>query len=296
MNDIKQPTDIRQSHSYGKFIAKEGWTVERIRETNYFIRKMFFLGSILKIQRPRKLDFFAIKNLVRKYGVFHIIIEPALASGTVSVNNHNLLLQKGFKQAKNTYLPSKTLFIDLTKSQNDIFKAFKKDARQAVKRGEVIKTVEYSTGSELKKFNESWKKSVKFDRYVPSLKSLINLKNSFPQKNTLFLASHNISSRIIGGAIFTISHEKNDIVCYYWQAFTSKEGRTSLSQYSLLYQGILWGKKMGAKIFDFEGIYDERFPNKNWLGFSHFKKSFGGFPVEYPGCYIKFGIPGKISL
>jgi len=50
-------------------------------------------------------------------------------------------------------------------------------------------------------------------------------------------------------------------------------------------------KKMGCKIFDFEGIYDDRFPLKSWLGFSRFKKSFGGLEVEYPGAYSKFLLP-----
>lgn len=49
----------------------------------------------------------------------------------------------------------------------------------------------------------------------------------------------------------------------------------------------MWAKKRGCKIFDFEGIYDERFPNKSWLGFTHFKKSFGGYEVSYPGTYTK---------
>jgi lipid II:glycine glycyltransferase (peptidoglycan interpeptide bridge formation enzyme) len=55
----------------------------------------------------------------------------------------------------------------------------------------------------------------------------------------------------------------------------------------MVWYGILWGKKRGAKMFDFEGIYDSRFPNKSWLGFTHFKKSFGGKEVEYPGCFVK---------
>jgi lipid II:glycine glycyltransferase (peptidoglycan interpeptide bridge formation enzyme) len=48
---------------------------------------------------------------------------------------------------------------------------------------------------------------------------------------------------------------------------------------------------MGCKIFDFEGIYDSRFPIKSWLGFTHFKKQFGGNEIAYPGCYIKFRLP-----
>lgn len=89
------------------------------------------------------------------------------------------------------------------------------------------------------------------------------------------------------GAIFLLA----DSIAYYWQAFTSKGGRGKLTQYKIVWEGILWAKKMGAKVFDFEGIYDERFPNKSWLGFTHFKKSFGGYEVEYPGAFIKNRIP-----
>ena len=50
---------------------------------------------------------------------------------------------------------------------------------------------------------------------------------------------------------------------------------------------------MGAKILDFEGIFDERFPNKKWKGFTHFKKSFAGYEVEYPGAFSKFSLLKK---
>jgi lipid II:glycine glycyltransferase (peptidoglycan interpeptide bridge formation enzyme) len=47
-------------------------------------------------------------------------------------------------------------------------------------------------------------------------------------------------------------------------------------------------KKRKCKLWDFEGIYDERFPNKDWLGFSHFKKSFGGSEILFPGSVTKW--------
>ena len=119
-------------------------------------------------------------------------------------------------------------------------------------------------------------------------KILLNLQSSFSIHKPIILTSHNVSGRITGGAIFTQSlHDYT----YYWQGFTNKEGRTSLSQYTLLYQGILWAKKICCRVFDFEGIYDERFPNKSWLGFTHFKKSFGGKEVNFPGCYTKLRFP-----
>ena len=277
-------TDIRQSLNYAKYLKSQGWIVERIKNTNYFIKKLPFLGSVLKIQRPRQLDIYTTRQLEKKYKVFQTIIEPDLATVVNSFSYvHNKMLAYGFKLSKSPYLPSKTLHLDLTKPI-----IFNKETRRCIKIGKRAKITEYSTPKEIEKFHNVWKKSVNFHRFVPSLQSLINLKKSFPNNNSIFLASHNKFSNIIGGAIFTrSSHDFG----YYWYGFTNKEGRTSLSQYSLLCSGILWAKKQGCKIFDFEGIYDERVPNKSWLGFTHFKKSFGGREVLYPGCYTKLRLP-----
>ena len=285
--------DIRQTANYARYLKSEGWTVERIEGINYFIRKLPLFGSVMKVQRPERIDFEVIDRLARKHHVFQIIIEPDLGSGIRTFEkDHKIMLSHGFKLSKGPFLPSKTLQIDLTQSQKAIFSRFKKDARQAIKRGSGVFIKSYSTPSELKIFREKWKNSVNYKRYVPSEASLVNLRKAFDPQKSLFLASHNINSRIIGGVIFTISsHERSNYISYYWQAFTNKEGRSSLSQYSLLWNGILWAKKQGCKLFDFEGIYDPRFPNRSWLGFTHFKRSFGGSEVDFPGCYTKFRFP-----
>lgn len=276
--------DIRQSTNYANYLKSQGWTVERIKETNYFLKKIPLLGSVLKIQRPEKINFKRINKLQKKYKVFQTIIEPNLTAGSIATTNHNLFISNGYKLSKSPYLPTKTLHIDLTLPITKIASYFKKDTRRAIRVGEKMKIKKYSTLNELKTFRKAWKNSVKFSRFVPSLSSLINLRKSFPNTNSLFLTSHNILGGIIGGSVFIRSSHDT---AYYWYGFTSSEGRTSLSQYSLLYQGILWGKKQKCRVFDFEGIYDGRFPNKSWLGFSHFKKSFGGKEVLYPGSYSK---------
>lgn len=281
--------DIRQTENYAKYLASEGWTIERIGEINYFIKNLPLIGSVLKVQRPAEIRIDTIRKLAKKYHSFQTIVEPKTEMDA------EFLTSVGFKLSKKPYLPTKTLQIDLTKSKESILGNFKKDARRAIKKaayaeasapngGGEFTIKEYSSPGEIKVFREAWKNSVKFNRYVPRVQGLINLRKSFPGDYSLFLASHNISGSIIGGALFTRSlHD----ICYYWQAFTNSEGRSSLSQYSLLYQGILWAKKQGCKIFDFEGIFDPRFPDKSWLGFTHFKKSFGGYEVSYPGTFTK---------
>lgn len=274
--------DIRQTVEYANYLKSLGWIVERIGGVNYFIKKFPLIGAILKIQRLERIRYKDIKILSKKHKVFQIIIEPKSEYQVSSIKS------LGFRLSQSPYLPSKTLQIDLTQPISKITANFKKDAKYALKRGETITKKRYSSLSDLKKFHDAWRKSVNFTRFVPSLESLINLRSSFNTHKPIILTSHNVSNSITSGAIFTRS--LNDYA-YYWQGFTSNEGRTSLSQYSLVYQGILWAKKVGCKVFDFEGIYDERFPNKSWLGFTHFKRSFGGKEMLYPGCYTKLRFP-----
>lgn len=286
--------DIHQSPQYANFLSSSGWIIEKICGVNYFIRNLPLFGSILKIQRPKEIYFDEIDRLCQKYHVFQTILEPSLFStrGDFTTFDHNLLLHHGFRLSKSPYLPSKTLQIDLTKSQKDIEKGFMRNIRTGIKRGEGFLTKSYSTPRELEIFRNAWEDSVKLSRFVPSLQTLINLRKSFPDNYSLFLASHNISGRIIGGVIFTrcLHNSVN-----YMYGFMSQEGRTSLTHAGLLYQGILWGKEMNCKIFDFEGIYDERFPNKSWLGFTRFKESFGGSEVIYPGCYTKLSLLNSLG-
>lgn len=262
--------DIRQSIQYANYLSKIGWEVERVGEVNYFIKKFPIIGSVIKIQRPEEIKIAKIKELAKKHKAFQIIIEP---KGELDANH---LISLGFKLSKSPYLPSKTLQINLTKPKKDIFRHFKKDARYAIKKNNKLSTTETP---KLEEFRNPWKKAVGWKRYVPPLTQLLILKKSF-KKNCLFLMTEDKNS----GAIFLLA----EAVAYYWQAFTNEEGRKNLSQYKIVWEGVLWAKRQGARIFDFEGIYDERFPNKTWEGFTHFKKSFGGYEVTYPGTFVKW--------
>lgn len=270
--------DIRQAPEYARYLRRIGWTVETNEGVNYFIKKLPLLGSVLKIQRPEKLDFGFIENLKKKHKTFQTIVEPTLGTNTVTEYHIKLLYQHGFKQTKSTYLPSKTLILDLTKPEKEIFSNFQKDAKSAINKNKKTKV---EIAKNIKAFRAIWKKAVGNKRYVPPLAHLQALKDSF-KENALFLMDNLNSS----GAIFLIG----DKTCYYWQAFTDKDGRKKQKQYKIVWEGILWAKKNKCKRFDFEGIYDDRFPNKSWLGFTHFKRSFGGKEVVYPGCFVKYNL------
>ena len=270
--------DIRQTASYAKYLKRIGWIVEESNDIYYFIKKIPPIGSVLKIQRPRQIYLSTIKKLQKKYRVFQTIIEPKDELGAKYLTSIN------FRRSKSPYIPTRTLLLDLIQSEDNILKQMKKDARRSIlknKRGKV-----YKYNKKIQEFRDAWKKTVSFNHYIPPQKHIEAMKKSF-KNNCLLSVCLNDSKEISAGAIFLL----NNKVGYYWQAFTNEDGRKELMQYKIVWEGILWAKKKGAKIFNFEGIYDPRFPNKKWLGFTHFKRSFGGYEVKYPGAFIKIRIP-----
>lgn len=266
--------NLRQSKEFAKFLRLSGWLVEKTDNCYVYIRKLPLLPPlIMKVQYPTSpIPFGKIEKLAQKYKPLQIQIQPLkIESG---------FKKYGYKLSKSAGHVSKTIHLDLTCSEKKIFAQIKKDTHYAIRKAkkERIKIIEVKN---LEQFHQSWKKSVGWRRCVPSLKTLLALKKSFG-KNAIFLTGN-----CLAGTVILIAGK----TAYYYYAFSSEEGRKKLTQYLLVWQAIKEAKKRGCQIFDFEGIYDERFPKKSWLGFSHFKKSFGGKEVEYPGSFVKFYNP-----
>lgn len=256
--------DIRQSLKYKKYMEMQGWVVERINNTNYFIKKFPLVPfSFMKIQRPEKIDLKVIKNLQKKHRVVQTIIEP-------------LNIVEGYK-ITTPFIPSKTLILNITRSEKQILTGMKKNTRNIINNKIQVLSIKKLVLSEIPKFRKAWRKALPWTRYVPPQKNLISLKKAFGN-NILLVTIKN------SGAVFI----KSDDMAYYWHGFTGKEGRKHFAQYKLVWEGIKWAKKSGAKKLDFEGVYDERFPNKAWKGFSAFKRGFGGKEKIYPGAFKKW--------
>lgn len=267
--------DLRQTKEYGNFLNQIGWVVERHKTEQYFIKKIPLLGAAIKLQRVSHFPLKQIEKLSKKYRIFEIIFEPEMLSKKELI----LLKQNGYKLSNNPYLPTKTLRIDISKPTEEILKEMKKDARYSIRKSQKLVT---NSSQNIELFESSWRSAVGTKRHVLPLHELKAIKNSFGNNMTIIMNEFHTS-----GALFLIAGG----VCYYWVGFTDEFARKSLIQYQVLWKGIQWAKKHHAKTFDFEGIYDERFPKKDWKGFTHFKRSFGGTEVEYPGCYIKWRIP-----
>jgi len=129
------------------------------------------------------------------------------------------------------------------------------------------------------KEKSAWEKPV-----IPLMakKEILSLYQIFCPKNGKILIAYDQEKPVAG--IFLLFSGK---VAYYWLAAASNLGKKLFAPNLLVYEALLASKKVGCGTFDFEGIYDERFPIKSWLGFTKFKEGFGGREVIYPPSLIK---------
>src|SRR3989337_1873375 len=142
-------TDLRQTKEYAKYMKSIGWIVERVGCVNYFIKRLPVIGSFVKIQRPKITDFNQINRVVKKHRSFQIVIEPFdFAQGKP-------LIKHGFKLTKSPYLPSKTIEIDLTKTENQLLGEMHHKTRYNIKIAKRNK-LQVTSSSDMNSFVELW--------------------------------------------------------------------------------------------------------------------------------------------
>jgi len=285
--------DIQQSEKYGQYMKKVGWIVEKVDGCQIFIRRFPLIGSFIKIQKPTPpVPFEKIEKIAKKYRAFKIVIEPRTIQ----------LFEKFDYQISNSpYLPTKTIHINLTKSEKEILSQMKKKTRYCLRRGQESR-VTIKESKEIESFIKL--KSSQFfplgffmrkdisalwQTFYPESAILLQARSKRrPSREAYSMTSSRLRSnnKFLAG-ILLLFHQKT---AHYWLAASTKQGKKLFAPTLLVWEAIKLSKKRGCKIFDFQGIYDPRFHKsaKSWQGFTRFKKGFGGKEIEYPGCFVKY--------
>lgn len=257
--------DLRQSIQYGRYLQVLGWQAIKIDHCQIFLKKIPLLPfSIIKIQRPASpLPLAKIKQFTRQHRAFLVKLEPLIASAAPPEYRHDSW----------PLLPTKTVQIDLTKSEKQLWQAINKKTRKCLQKAQATNlTRDY--------FYQNFQKFGKGD--VPPPKEFKALVTAFGQNAWLLTVGG------LAGALILI----HDQTAYYYYAFTSPAGRKVFAQHFLVWEAIKRAKKAGCLVFDFEGVEDKRYRfTCKWRGFSHFKKSFGGKEITYPGSFSRWRWP-----
>jgi lipid II:glycine glycyltransferase (peptidoglycan interpeptide bridge formation enzyme) len=177
--------------------------------------------------------------------------------------------------------PSKTILLDLTKSEDEILEEMhpktRYNIRLAEKRGVRVKISQ--SDEEIEIFLKILEKTAKRDKFKPHppfyYRKLLKFDKNFIK---LFLAEY--QEKIIAGNLMVFF---NDTVTYLHGA-SDNQFRNVMAPYLLHWIAIKEAKRLCFKYYDFWGV-DE----KKWPGVTRFKKGFvsskTGIEISYPGTF-----------
>lgn len=284
---ISRELDIRQSDAWGRYLSLLGWhQLRTTRGTGVVFRKMFF-GSVVKVQRPKNVtieDLQEVEKICRKNKALFIKVDPDFDQ------DPSVFESAGFEQSYSPLCPPTTIFIDLTKSEAELWRAISHSGKYSINRarreGAYTKFYRNPSVAVLKKYHEIAVETGKLKHfYTQPFNELLAKVKAF-ENECIIAVVYDKNDIMVGSKLFLCA---NGMVLYNTGGTTAK-GRHQKSGYLLVWETFKYFKALGYRVMDLEGKDDKRFPlfTKNWEGFSYFKEKFGGEVVEFPIPYIKF--------
>jgi len=291
--------DIRQSTPFSQYMVNLGWEVEKLDNNFVYLRKFPLFGYFAKIPRPNMpLDLDKILEFKKSHKIFRLKISPFVDEKDKNYRVYQKqFLDAGFKIDNSPFNPTTNYLIDLTPEEDQLFNNFLEAKRRAVRRALKNKVIVresddidsfikirqrqylpvwFLVGGDMRKL---WKNLYPKDACLllayPTIQN--NSNNSSPQIHAI--ASICGNNKPLAGILLLF----NNTVAYYWFASSLPIGKKLFAPTLLVWEAIKLSKKRGCTIFDFEGIYDERFPKAgaSWKGFTKFKEGFGVKKVVY---------------
>lgn len=283
--------DLRQSPQWAKYMKGLGWRVERVNDCQIFIKQFpFGFGSIIKILRPSlPIPFEQIDKVAKKHKAWFVKLEPDIKNQELRTKNQELK-KRGFRPSFWPLSPSKTIHLDLKKSEKNLWVDLKKETRNIIRRA-IRNDVVVSQFKEIEYFCDLWIKSMcRKGNLLATDREIKKIWRAFG-KNSHLLLAHKSADRnqpLAGALIITYGKAAG-----YIFAASTEQGNKLGAPSLVVWEAIRLAKKLGGEIFDLEGIYDSRYhrATKSWKGFTMFKKGFGGEETTYIGSFTKYYNP-----
>lgn len=295
---VAKAIDARQFPQWSTFLKNIGWQVKKLKGNNIAIKKIPFINlSIIKIQHPlNPVPFKQVDIIAKKYNALLVLVEPHNHK-----YNEEIFIKNGYKRSNMRAAHSATIRIDLQKTEEEIFNSFSENAKRNIKKAkknnlrvEIIRLNTKESEKYFLKFYNLLGNLVKMKKfYIPKYKESYAKFQGFKNNSVLLFAYENNKDNSHQDPIAGIwlGYYKN--VSVYLQTGIMQKGYLLLANYLLVWKALQFSKKNNIQVFDFESIYDTRYPkdNKDWIGYSEFKKRFHGEIIEYPHNWIKIYNP-----
>lgn len=249
-------------------------------------------GPYLAQKNAAKTVYKELETLAKQENIIFIRIEPQDAKTA------SYLLKRPNCHKSHDLNPARTWILDLTPEKSTILTNFDQGTRTRYnnftkKHLSVTTSKNPADIKYLVTLQQKLAETKKIGTFSPEyLKT--ELKQDFA---TLYLVHYQnpatAQDQIIAASLF-FDHQNTR---FYMQSAADLEFKKLPATVALLSTAIFDAKAQGLKKFDFWGIAPENAPkNHPWAGFTSFKKSFGGYPVDYAGTYDLVFQPAKYRL
>lgn len=279
--------DFRQSQPFANYLQSTGWLVYRLSDGTYiYIFKLPLLGCILRIPRPKPpINFKEIDKVAKKHQAILVKIEPDSLSADLHLTEQ--FKKNGYTFDSWSIEPTNTLIINLTISQDELFKSLKPKWRQYIRFAQK-NNVRVFESDDIDVFTKLWQDNASRKGYlVENPQKTKSLWRQFQKEKRAHLIFAKVNNEPIAGS-FLIFWKKT---CYLWHLAYSGKHPNLRPLYLLVWESIIFAKNRNLKEFDFEGIEDPRLPYTKKFQPTFFKKGFGGSEKLLIGSYVKYYHP-----
>ncbi len=295
--------DLRQTKEWGDYLHRIGWQIVELPTSNtsfLSIRKIPWLPiAVGKLQRPEgRINWRNIWAKCKKNKVMVLYYESfdfAQDKPFDFTQDKPALQELGFRKCRDSYLPKKTIWVDLRKSEKQLLKAMKAKTRYNIglaKRKDLsIKIVDGGSlmvdNNTKNKLFELLKNNAQRLRIFAMPRTWWEAQvKAFGDKCFAVLAyqPRRLNEKtsevkdfdnLVAGNFFMVSRN----ACFYAHNGSTDLGRKLMAPSLCAWEGMLEAKRRGIEIFDFDGIDDGRLPA--WRGFTKFKQGFGGKEITF---------------
>jgi len=276
--------DYRQSEQYSQYFSKKGWVVEKIGTTLVLIKKLPWIGSIIKIQRgAADTSLVEVEKMARENKALFTVIEPDIKTENPRYTQLEQTFKlNGYKDLSFFLSPTKTAYIDLSKSEENILSSFDKDIRKSLRRN-LKKAISFRLSSNLEEFYSLlYEAGTRRNFSVQAFSDWKDQWGSFGSQAQIILSF--LDGELLGGNMFLI----NPPAAFGLFLPTTENGRSIQIAATLIWEGLKLAKKKGCVSFDLDGLYDDRYKSpKKWRGVTTFKRKFNGHEVEFMRSKVK---------
>lgn len=249
---------------FQKSLGRKVWQVDKVNiiKHNLPLGKSYLYSPRCGGNFLSKSSLEKVKEIAKEENAIFLKVEPLdFAQG-----------KSKFKKGQDIQ-PSKTLILDITKSEKELLRQMHHKTRYNIRLAERKGIGIEEDKAKFEKFWGLLQQTTKRDGFQPHPKKYYKKMLEIPGVEIFVAESEN---KVIAANI-VVFYKKTAI---YLHGASDYKYRNLMAPHLLQWQQILEAKKRGCIEYDFWGVNE-----KKWPGVTRFKKGFGGKEVIYPGAF-----------